>query len=139
MEDLGSGRSNLKRYAHLYYPDYKIEISNGNQFEFSITYDDLSRSKANEIANNTENQHNTGTQSQNETPNEIAVYTARASSKARINAVYNVIKSNTEISVDDICRVCKISRATVAREIAWLKENKQSTEQQPTNTEAGSY
>ena len=74
MEDLGSGRSNLKRYAHLYYPDYKIEISNGNQFEFSITYDDLSRSKANEIANNTENQHNTGTQSQNETPNEIAVY-----------------------------------------------------------------
>ena len=74
VEDLGSGRRNLKRYAPLYYPDYKIEISNGNQFEFSITYDDLSRSKANEIANNTENQHNTGTQSQNETPNEIAVY-----------------------------------------------------------------
>ena len=39
VEDLGSGRRNLKRYAPLYYPDYKIEISNGNQFEFSITYD----------------------------------------------------------------------------------------------------
>ena len=124
VEDLGSGRRNLKRYAPLYYPDYKIEISNGNQFEFSITYDDLSRGKANETANNTENQSNKETQSQNDTPNEIAVDTARASSKARINAVYNVIKSNTEISVDDICRVCKISRATAARAIAWLKENK---------------
>ena len=124
VEDLGSGRRNLKRYAPLYYPDYKIEISNGNQFEFSITYDDLSRGKANETANNTENQSNKETQSQNDIPNEIAVDTARASSKARINAVYNVIKSNTEISVDDICRVCKISRATAARAIAWLKENK---------------
>ena len=124
VEDLGSGRRNLKRYAPLYYPDYKIEISNGNQFEFSITYDDLSRGKANETANNTENQHNKEMQSQNETPNEIAVDTARASSKANINAVYNAIKANTDISVDDICRICKISRATAARAIAWLKENK---------------
>jgi ATP-dependent DNA helicase RecG len=124
VEDLGSGRRNLKRYAPLYYPDYKIEISNGNQFEFSITYDDLSRGKANETANNTENQHNKEMQSQNDTPNEIAVDTARASSKANINAVYNAIKANTDISVDDICRICKISRATAARAIAWLKENK---------------
>ena len=49
VEDLGSGRRNLKRYAPLYYPDYKIEISNGNQFEFSITYDDLSRGKAGNV------------------------------------------------------------------------------------------
>lgn len=57
VEDLGSGRRNLKRYAPLYYPDYKIEISNGNQFEFSITYDNLSRGKAgNERDNQTDNQ-----------------------------------------------------------------------------------
>ena len=123
VEDLGSGRRNLKRYTPLYYPDYKIEISNGTQFEFSITYDDLSRGKANETANNAENQHNKEMQSQNETPNEIAVDTARASSKANINAVYNAIKSNTDISVDEICRICKISRATAARAIVWLKEN----------------
>ena len=43
VEDLGSGRRNLKRYAPLYYPDYKIGISNGNHFEFSITYDTTSR------------------------------------------------------------------------------------------------
>lgn len=52
VEDLGSGRRNLKRYAPLYYPDYKIEISNGNQFEFSITYDDLSRGKAGNVTGN---------------------------------------------------------------------------------------
>ena len=52
VEDLGSGRRNLKRYAPLYYPDYKIEISNGTQFEFSITYDDLSRGKAGEVSGN---------------------------------------------------------------------------------------
>ena len=50
--------------------------------------------------------------------------TARASSKANINAIYKAIKANTEISVDDFCRVCKIIRATAARAIAWLKENK---------------
>jgi ATP-dependent DNA helicase RecG len=50
VEDLGSGRRNLKRYAPLYYPDYKIEISNGNQFEFSITYDDLERGKAGDVS-----------------------------------------------------------------------------------------
>lgn len=63
-------------------------------------------------------------QSQNETPNEIAVDTARASTKETINAVYSVIKDNTDISVADICKVCKVSRATAARAIAWLKENK---------------
>ena len=52
VEDLGSGRRNLKRYAPLYYPNYKIEISNGTQFEFSITYDDLSRGKAGEVSGN---------------------------------------------------------------------------------------
>ena len=52
VEDLGSGRRNLKRYAPLYFPDYKVEISNSNQFEFSITYDDLSRGKAGEASGN---------------------------------------------------------------------------------------
>lgn len=37
-EDLGSGTRNILRYAPLYYPNYKIEINNGQQFVFSITY-----------------------------------------------------------------------------------------------------
>lgn len=38
VEDLGSGRKNIKKYAPLYYPECKIEITNTNYFEFSITY-----------------------------------------------------------------------------------------------------
>lgn len=37
-EDLGSGTRNILRYAPLYYPGYKIEINSGQQFVFSITY-----------------------------------------------------------------------------------------------------
>ena len=39
-EDLGSGTRNILRYAPLYYPGYKIEINSGQQFVFSITYQD---------------------------------------------------------------------------------------------------
>ena len=38
VEDMGSGTRNILRYAPLYYPDYKVEINNGLQFIFSITY-----------------------------------------------------------------------------------------------------
>ena len=41
VEDLGSGIRNILRYAPLYYPDYRIEINNGSQFIFSITYMDV--------------------------------------------------------------------------------------------------
>ena len=34
------GIRNILRYAPLYYPDYRIEINNGSQFIFSITYMD---------------------------------------------------------------------------------------------------
>ena len=35
------GIRNILRYAPLYYPDYRIEINNGSQFIFSITYMDV--------------------------------------------------------------------------------------------------
>lgn len=43
VEDMGSGIRNILRYAPLYYPDYKVEINNGSQFIFSITYMGLSQ------------------------------------------------------------------------------------------------
>ena len=118
VEDLGSGRRNLKRFAPLYYPDYKIEISNGNQFEFSITYDDLSRGSSGLVS-----QNEIATETATETATEIAIETARVSLKTKINAVYAAIKANPDISVSAICSECKISRATTARVISLLKEN----------------
>ena len=38
VEDLGSGKRNIKIYAPLYYDGYEVSIKSGQQFEFSITY-----------------------------------------------------------------------------------------------------
>jgi ATP-dependent DNA helicase RecG len=38
VEELGSGRKNIRKYAPYYYRDYKIDIENGEKFVFSITY-----------------------------------------------------------------------------------------------------
>lgn len=43
VEDMGSGTRNILRYAPLYYPNYKVEINNGFQFIFSITYMEMSQ------------------------------------------------------------------------------------------------
>jgi predicted HTH transcriptional regulator len=40
VEELGSGRKNVQKYAPLYYSDYEIGISNEDKFVFSITYRD---------------------------------------------------------------------------------------------------
>ena len=53
VEDLGSGRRNIKKYAPLYYSEYKISISNGTLFEFAITYDDTTdKTKTGNVAGN---------------------------------------------------------------------------------------
>jgi ATP-dependent DNA helicase RecG len=40
VEELGSGRKNIKKYAPLYFHDYQIIIENEEKFVFSITYRD---------------------------------------------------------------------------------------------------
>lgn len=51
VEDLGSGKRNIKKFAPLYYSNYKIEINSSQQFVFSITYqDDIERAVAGQVA-----------------------------------------------------------------------------------------
>ncbi|GHV10012.1 ATP-dependent DNA helicase RecG [Bacteroidia bacterium] len=45
VEELGSGKKNIKKYAPLYYDDYRIEIENNDKFVFSITYRDADESE----------------------------------------------------------------------------------------------
>jgi ATP-dependent DNA helicase RecG len=54
VEDMGSGIRNILRYAPLYYPDYKVEISSGSQFVFSITYMEMSQEKGENVPRNQE-------------------------------------------------------------------------------------
>lgn len=56
VEDLGSGVRNILRYAPLYYPNYKIEINNGTQFIFSITYmDEIVHENGKAVGNSPQN------------------------------------------------------------------------------------
>jgi ATP-dependent DNA helicase RecG len=41
VEELGSGKKNIKKYAPLYYDNYRIEIENNDKFVFSRTYRDV--------------------------------------------------------------------------------------------------
>jgi ATP-dependent DNA helicase RecG len=41
VEELGSGRKNIHKYAPLYHPDYKVELQNQKKFVFSISYNKL--------------------------------------------------------------------------------------------------
>jgi ATP-dependent DNA helicase RecG len=38
VEELGSGRKNIQKYAPLYFPNYKVEIQNQEKFVLSISY-----------------------------------------------------------------------------------------------------
>ena len=67
VEDMGSGTRNILRYAPLYYPNYKVEINNGSQFIFSITYMDVT-SKVEE--NGTQNKKMASKIGENGTQNE---------------------------------------------------------------------
>ena len=50
VEELGSGRKNIQKYAPLYYPDYTVEILNNEKFVFSITYTNLEADLAPDLA-----------------------------------------------------------------------------------------
>jgi ATP-dependent DNA helicase RecG len=54
VEDMGSGTRNILRYAPLYYPNYKVEINNGVQFIFSITYMEMSQEISENVSVNSE-------------------------------------------------------------------------------------
>ena len=46
VEELGSGRKNIQKYAPLYFPDYKVEIQNQEKFVLSISYTNLEADSA---------------------------------------------------------------------------------------------
>ena len=71
-EDLGSGTRNILRYAPLYYPGYKIEINSGQQFVFSITYQDENVTVSKKMSPSMgENVTETVKMSQTDVPNEM--------------------------------------------------------------------
>lgn len=64
VEELGSGRKNIQKYAPLYYSDYTVEILNNEKFVFSITYTHLEGDLTPDLTPKQKQQYELQTQSQ---------------------------------------------------------------------------
>ena len=115
VEELGSGRKNIMKYAPYYYPDFKIEIQNEEKFVFSLIYRDADENvnSQNENVNsqndnvNPENENvnpeNENVNSQNENVNifEISEYQSKI--------IYTLINDNVNDEVNDNVKECLCS------------------------------
>ena len=144
VEDMGSGTRNIMRYAPLYYPNYKVEISNGTQFVFSITYMELSQE------NGQMSQETDGDVLRNqEMPQEKAIgnrqmsqenfielddeelkvsLTDNMSSKKSLSkkrkrqqGIIGLIKKNPNITMEEMAEVFDVDPRTIHRDIEDLK------------------
>lgn len=144
VEDMGSGTRNIMRYAPLYYPNYKVEISNGTQFIFSITYMGLSQE------NGQMSQETDGNVLRNQgMPQEKAIgnrqmsqenfielddedfkisLTDNVSSKKNLSkkrkrqqGVMGLIKKNPNITMEEMADVFDVDPRTIHRDIEDLK------------------
>ena len=144
VEDMGSGTRNIMRYAPLYYPNYKVEISNGTQFIFSITYMGLSQENGqmsqetdgNVLRNQEMPQEKVIGNRQMSQENFIElddedfkisltdnVYSKKNLSKKRKRqqGVMGLIKKNPNITMEEMADVFDVDPRTIHRDIEDLK------------------
>ncbi len=149
VEDMGSGMRNILRYAPLYYPDYKIEINNGSQFVFSITYMDVSQESRqmsqetveNEPRNAQMNQENEQNEPRNAQMNQESAAdldkedwkiplgegdspSSRSKYKKhkRQKGIVGLIKRNPQITIGEMAETLSVSESTIKRDIDELKD-----------------
>lgn len=148
-EDLGSGTRNILRYAPLYYPNYKIEITSGTQFIFSITYqDDNFQDSDKNVQENvpetrkmsqteSENVPETGKMSQTESENvpELTseeldlslepkeLKSVKEKKNRRKQAIISLMHKNSHISMESISEKLGVNERTVKRDIKELRES----------------
>jgi len=120
VEELGSGRKNIRKYAPFYYPDYQIEIENEEKFVFSMTYRDVDENvndKANDIkisGNQSDKIYTLIDENVNENVNE----NVKESLYLIINFLYNRPNQNRI----DLIKQAQKKRATTDRYIKILKD-----------------
>ena len=140
VEDMGSGIRNILRYAPLYYPNYKVEISSGSQFVFSITYMEMSQEKGENVTRNREMSLEKG---ENVTRNremsleksfelsdedlKISLNNVLVSEKViskkhkRQQGIIGLIRKNPRITVDEMAEKLDVNERTIHRDIEELK------------------
>lgn len=147
VEDMGSGIRNILRYAPLYYPDYKVEIVNGSQFIFSITYmenvprnEEMSQEIVGNVPRNkkmsqetAENVPRNGQMSQeNLSTNEecdLNISLEKPTDKKEISkknkrhqAIISMIRQNSRITMDEMADKLGVNARTIHRDIEDLKQ-----------------
>ena len=148
-EDLGSGTRNILRYAPIYYPGYKIEINSGQQFVFSITYQDenvpekekmsqtnvpdemkLSPSSRENVTE-TVKMSQTGQEKVPElTDEELALplepferLSVKEKKNRRRQAIVNLMAQDSHITSEEIAEKLDTHERTIKRDIKALREN----------------
>lgn len=140
VEDMGSGTRNILRYAPLYYPDYKVEIVNGSQFIFSITYMEMSQETMENVPRNekmsqetVENVPRNGQMSQEtistNDEDDLNISLEKPTDKKenskknkRHQAIVSLIRKNSRITMEEMADKLGVNARTIHRDIEELKQ-----------------
>jgi len=124
MEELGSGRKNIKKYAPHYYSNYKISIQNDEKFVFSLTY----RDEINDNVKGTDENVNIFYISENQAHKIYTLISENVNENVNENVkerLFELIKSlcnQPNQNRKDLIEQTKINRASVDRDIKILKD-----------------
>ena len=128
-EDLGSGTRNILRYAPLYYPGYKIEINSGQQFVFSITYQDENVTEINEMSKENVQEKNKMSKDVPElTDDELALplepyerLSVKNKKNRRRQAIIGMIAKDSHVSLKTMSEKLDVNIKTIWRDLNELK------------------
>lgn len=117
VEDLGSGTRNILQYAPLYYAGYRVEVQNGQNFIFSITYADDPENvgKAGEMS-----VKNVGNTEELSVKNDGKNVSAKEKRNKRKQAIVSLIKENADISQVKLASRLEVSAKTIERDMEEL-------------------
>lgn len=107
VEDLGSGKRNIKIYAPLYYDGYEASIKSGQQFEFSITYQNPDAVSGQE----------SGGKVGGNGGNSSVVYITE-----RQQIILRAIEKDPKLAAEKLAEITSLSTRTVERELKALKD-----------------
>ncbi|MEG0010834.1 MAG: putative DNA binding domain-containing protein [Muribaculaceae bacterium] len=118
VEELGSGKKNIIKYAPLYYNKSQIEINNSEKFVFSITYKDAPSNKDSGGVNSG------GVNSGGVNSGGVKFNNIVGKKKAELIRIAELIKTNNGIRSLAISNQLKLSQRSVERYLKILTENK---------------
>jgi len=119
VEDLGSGTRNILQFAPLYYTDYDIEVVNGQNFIFSITYAEDPENVGKTEKMSVKNVGKTEKMSVKNVGKESA---AKQKRNKRHQAIIALIRSDAKISQVKLASILEVSTKTIERDLQELEQ-----------------